>query len=143
MQTRTFHGSPGFLLFSTKNHFPELWSEETLFWFKNEFGENRLCFTNLREETKKEPRGPYNHNNNNRNVFSIPQDMFKRTPEEKYKLPATIEHLNPLSTMGSFEIPANKQIQYNVKKTGDENIKPKILYIKPYRANIDDMEGEL
>ena len=131
---------PGFLLFSTKNHFPELWSEETLFWFKIKYVKNRLCLTNLKEETKKEPRGPYSHN---RSVFSKPQDMHKRSPEEKYKLRATNEHLNSLSTIQSYEIPANNEIQDNVKKTGDENIKSKMFYIKPYCANNDDTEGEL
>ena len=63
--------------------------------------------------------------------------------KEKYKLPATIEHLPSLTTRESFEIPANTEIQYNVKKTRDENIKSNILYIKPYCANIDDMERDL
>ena len=74
---------------------------------------NRLSLSSLREEPKKEQREPYNHNNHNnntRNVLSIPQDMYKRSPEEKYKLPATIEHLNPISTTESCEIPA----KYNI-----------------------------
>ena len=129
---------PGFLLFSTKNHFPEIWSEETLFWFKIKYVKHGLCLTNLREETKKEPRGPYNHNIN---VFSTPKDMYTRSPEEKYKLSASIE--DRPSTMESFEIQANKEVQYNVKKTVDENIKSEIFYIKPYCANNYAIEGEL
>ena len=141
---------PGYWIFSTKSHFPELWSTETLFWnkvvSKRKLRQDENGFTDLSKTTpEKVPRGPYS---NDRKVDLMHQNVFKG-PAGKFSYKMRSTHYHSPSTSSSLEnkINMNLDIAFAGDKEKKKNkidmksFEPGIHYVRPCYVSMEDIMG--